>query len=179
MKIDSKQKEVLLSGVSTMAGAAVGTVGGTFVAQEIKAEVVPEPEKPEPTPEPEPVVDPIVPEPEPVPAPEPVVEPDIQVVNYQTYTNEDGTISDVAVISVDGQSAAVIDVDHDGYADVIAADTNLNGVIDNNEVVNIQGEGVEMQPLRDAYQGNNVYLADNTDPGPDYVNDGNVDDYLA
>lgn len=207
MKIAEKQKDTILSGMSALAGAAAGTVGGAFIAQEANAaEVVsaevpgkdetddahpaaeaqpahnvePEPE-PTPTPEPKPEHKPEThpehkPEtPEPTkPEPEPT-DTDIQVLSYETVTNEDGSQCDMAIVSVNGQGVAIIDVDQDGYADVMAADQNQNGQIDNNEVVDLQGQGIAMAPFKAEFENNQVALND----GPDYINDGDVDSFLS
>lgn len=203
MKMNQKQKDTILSGMSTLGGAAVGTIGGTFVAQEVNAaEVVAteapsktEPEDvhatveeqpqnqaaqdvepdPEPTPEPKPSPKP-TPEPEPEPEPSPNPDTEIEVVGYETVTNEDGSQSDIAILSVNGQGAAIIDVDQDGFADVMAADQNLNGQIEDNEVVNIQGQGIAMEPFKTEFESNQLAL---NDDGPDYINDGGVDSYIS
>ena len=38
-------------------------------------------------------------------------EPEVEVVSYETVMNDDGSVMDVAVVSVDGQQAVVADVD--------------------------------------------------------------------
>ncbi len=139
---------------------------------------------PEPTPEPEPIPEP---EPEPMPEPEPeptpVVNPDpnVSVLAYQTVTNEDGSLSDVALVDVNGQSMVVVDGDRDGLADVMAADVNGNGVLDDGELYDLSDQNVEMSVFQDAYlagQNGGGYIEAQAE-GPDYVNNADVDNYMA
>lgn len=110
---------------------------------------------------------------------EPVVEtthePQLEVLDYGTVTNEDGSQMDVAVVSVDGQEMGLYDVNQDGTADLLAVDANNDNQITSNEVEDISSEGISMQHLH------NEFLAQN-DPamqGPDYINDGDVESYMA
>lgn len=140
---------------------------------------VPVPE-PEPIPEPEPD-----PEPEPVPTPEPgpAPEPEVQVVGYETVDNVDGTQSDVAYLMVNNTPVAIVDIDQDGLADAMLADSNMNGQLEDNEIVDISNENIAMSPLQDLAEeadsaGTDDYYADNTNL-PDYTNDADVTDYIA
>ena len=147
----------------------------------------PEPEPaPEPTPAPVPVPEPEpIPEPEPVPTPEPVPapEPEVQVVGYETVDNVDGTQSDVAYLMVNNTPVAIVDIDQDGLADAMLADSNMNGQLEDNEIVDISNENIAMSPLQDLAEeadsaGTDDYYADNTNL-PDYTNDADVTDYIA
>ena len=130
---------------------------------------------PEPTPEPEPVPEPT---PEPEPVPEPTPEPEIEVVSYETISDEDGSQMDVAVINAQGQTVMIADVDQNGYADLMASDLNNNNQLDEGEIVDISDQNVEMQPLQDAANmgGNDMIVQAND---VDYINDANVDEYMA
>lgn len=135
-------------------------------------EPTPEPE-PEPTPNPEPR-----PEPTPEPVPEPTPEPEVEVVSYETVTNEDGSQMDVAVVNAQGQTVMIADVDQNGVADVMASDLNNNGQLDNGEIVDVSDQNIAMQPLQEAANmGGNEMIAQTNDV--DYINDANVDDYIA
>ena len=138
----------------------------------------PEP-APEPTPEPEPRPEPTPePDPEPEPTPGPTPEPEIEVVSYETVTNEDGSQMDVAVVNAQGQAVMIADVDQNGYADVMASDLNNNGQLDNGEIVDVSDQNIAMQPLQEAANmGGNDMIAQTNDV--DYINDANVDDYIA
>ena len=61
-------------------------------------------------------------------------------------------------------------------ADVIVADLNNNGQIDTGEVENVTGAGISMQPFQDAAGFNPQYAQNDL---PDYVNDADVDNYMA
>ena len=103
-------------------------------------------------------------------------EPEVEVVSYETVMNDDGSVMDVAVVSVDGQQAVVADVDMDGMADVVLSDVNGNGTLEDNEFVDVTGQGIMMTPFQEvAQEGSPTTLAHNQD----YVNDADVTDYMA
>lgn len=168
------------------AGVTTGAVGvAAMIPQEVHAEEVvpepviadPQPAKTEPVesvPQPTPV-EPVIPEPvtpEPI-APEPL--PVIEVQDYQRVEMEDGSQIDMAVVSVDGQQLGVFDVDIDGQADLVISDEDGNGLITDDEVQDVSGMGIEMQPLQDEYETQHFTSSSE----PDYINDGNVDSYMA
>lgn len=103
----------------------------------------------------------------------PQVEP--EVLAYETVSGADGSQMDVAVVSVGGQEFGVYDVNQDGTADLMVADENNNQQIEENEIHDISSENVSMQALHDDYIAQN----DPSMQDPDYINDGNVDNYLA
>ena len=208
-KKTSEVKSNVISGMSSTVGAAAGVVAGSVISSEVNAAEIPvAPEEaqevevvssqpsrtgentthhnptpapePEPTPEPEPRPEPTPqPEPEPEPTPDPTPEgPEIEVVSYETVTNEDGSQMDVAVVNAQGQTVMIADVDQNGVADVMAADLNNNGQLDNGEIVDISEQNIAMQPLQEAANmGGNEMIAQTNDV--DYINDANVDDYIA
>lgn len=103
----------------------------------------------------------------------PQVEP--EVLAYEIVSGADGSQMDVAVVSVGGQEFGVYDVNQDGTADLMVADENNNQHIEENEIHDISSENVSMQALHDDYIAqNDPFMQD-----PDYINDGNVDNYLA
>lgn len=207
-KETSKVKSNVISGMSSTVGAAAGVVAGSFVSSEVNAAEVPvtsaeEPEvevvnsqpahsssshshqnptpapEPEPTPEPTPEPEPEPrPEPEPEPEPDPEPEPEIEVISYDTVTTEDGGQMDVAVVSANGQAVMIADVNQDGVADVMASDLNNNGQLDEGEIIDVSGQNIAMQPLQEAANAgtDNLYAQTND---VDYINDANVDDYMA
>ena len=131
----------------------------------------------EPNPTPEPATEPN-PTPEPTPASEPRPESEIEVVSYETVTNEDGSQIDVAVVNAQGQAVMIADVDQNGVADIMASDLNYNGQLDNGEIVDVSDQNIAMQPLQDAANMNGNNMVAQTGE-PDYINDANVDDYIA
>lgn len=166
---DEQEVEVVNSQPSRTSGSA--THHNPTPAPESTPEPIP---VPEPTPEPEPR-----PEPEPVvPGPEPTPDPEIEVVSYETVTNEDGSQMDVAVVNAQGQAVMIADVDQNGVADVMASDLNNNGQLDDGEIVDISDQNIAMQPLQEAANmDENDMIAQANDV--DYINDANVDDYMA
>lgn len=138
-----------------------------------------EPEKPtsepdKPTTEPEkPTTEPDKPTTEPD---KPTVESEVEVLSYETVVNEDGSLMDVALLSVDGVQTVVADVDMDGMADVIAVDANNNGQLDDGELVDVSGEGLTMEPLQGAIGVDDQSLANMEQ---DYVNDADVQEFMA
>lgn len=180
-------KKNVATGASTAAGATAGVVIGAAIAPNSAeaAEVV----TPEPTPAPSPAPQPSPapkPTPTPQPQPEPVLvtpepptpgpEPEVEVLGYDRVTNEDGSQMDIAVLNVNGNEVGVIDANLDGEADALVCDINQNGVIEEGEMEIVQGQGIAMQPFQDA-AGFNPQFAQND--LPDYVNDADVDTYMA
>ena len=206
-KKNSELKSNVISGMSSTVGAAAGVVAGSVISSEVNAAeipVAPEEEQEiavvssqpsrtggstthhDPTPTPEPTQIPTT-EPEDTQTPEPrpdgpnggtPEEPEVEVVSYDTITNEDGSQMDVAVVNVQGQDVLIADVDPDGVADIMAADLNNNGQLDDGEIVDISDQNIAMQPLQEAANmSGNEMLAQTDDV--DYINDANVDDYIA
>ncbi len=180
-------------GVSMAVGAVIGASGTSALADTLHGDVdvdpTPEPEPqpipvpdPEPTPEPEPKPDPKpTPEEEPIPVPGPTPGPEeeqfVTVLSYETIPGEDGNLMDVAIVDVNGTTAAIVDIDRDGTADALIADWDGNGVIDQNEVSPIECyvsmaelEANVATPTPDVYDP----IAQN-----DYNNHGDVNGYLA
>lgn len=204
-KENSQLKSNVISGISSTAGAVAGVVGGSMATAEVNAAEMPEAtaeeqevevvsaepsrtsgnqshheEQPEPiTPEPvnpEPQKpDPVAPEP-PLVTPEPIDGDEIQVLSYNTITDNDGNEMDVAVVSASGQEIIIADVDQDGTADLMASDLNSNGQLEENEVVDVSEDNIDMQPLEEAANVNNM-IAQTDDI--DYINNADVNDYMA
>jgi len=189
MKDETKDqvKKNVATGASTAAGATVGVViGAALSPEEAAAQEMPTPDPapqpatgPKPTPKPEPSK----PEPEKTEPQkhEPTLQPEkptdeVEVIGYDRVTNEDGSQMDVAVLNVNGNEVGVVDVTLNGEADAIICDANQNGVIEEGEMQIVQGEGIAMQPFADAAGFNPQYAHNDL---PDYVNDADVDTYMA
>lgn len=185
-------KEGAATGSSSFVGAAAGVALGSLVMPDEAAAQETQPtHTPTTSTQPE---TPVQPE-EPV-QPTQVVTPDkpdmptqpdnqIEVLHYETVNNPDGSQADVAVVSVGGETAVVVDIDQDGTADVLAADLNHNNQLEENEIVDLSENPIPMQPLAEAAgagmaqpEPDAPLLADNG-PAPDYVNNANVGDYMA
>ena len=125
------------------------------------------------------------------PSPAPSLQPEqtasveVEVLSYETITEEDGSQIDIAVVTSDGQPAIIADIDHDGHADVVASDLNNNGQLESSEVMELPGHTLAMQPLHDAAvpnqpddNGYTIQTEDFANTG-DYINDANVQEYMA
>lgn len=177
-------KKHVATGASTAVGATAGVIIGSIVTpgSAAAAEVVtPEPgqvqvEQVHVVPE---TVEPAKPEPakqEPGTSGTATPEPEVEVVGYDRIANEDGSQMDVAVLNVNGHEVGVIDTNLDGAADVLVCDVNQNGVIEQGEMQLVQGQDIAMQPLQDAAGFSPQFAQNNL---PDYVNDADVDTYMA
>ena len=77
----------------------------------------------------------------------------IDVVAFDSEVEVIGVMQDedtgsiVAGLNVGGQEAIIVDFDGDLTFDVLATDINNNGVLDNNEVVDIQGAGITLDSV--------------------------------
>ena len=159
MKKETKSsvKSDVATGLSSSIGATIGMIIGNAASAEANAVVVSGPE---------PMSEPIS-----IPTPE----PEIEVVAYDTVVNEDGNKMDVAVINIDGQSVAFIDVDMDNVADVYVMDANGDNMLEEEEFVPIRDYSLSMVPFRETvYPGENWMAQED-----DYINDANVDDFMA
>lgn len=186
-------KDKVATGFSTATGATIGVVVGSVLTPEtVEAQEIVQPEYSEPLqyedqPESKPTSTPETvyhPQPASVAQAKPdsidatpeSKEDEIQVVSYDRETNDDGSQMDVAVLSANGHRLEIYDVDLDGMADFSVSDANDNGQIDSGEVENLQGQGIAMQPYADAAGFDPLFAQNDL---PDYVNDADVDSYMA
>ena len=101
---------------------------------------------------------------------------EIKVLGFESVVDANGNQGTIAGIEVDGHQAILIDVDNNGTMDLIAADLNGNGQIDDAEIQDISQANIEvadLQQMMEAQQNNDVYYASNDDM-PDYVNDADI-----
>lgn len=192
--MNNEAKKNVATGISTAAGATAGVVLGTAITPNYAeaAEVVrheydpqlaevsdPEPQsayEPDPEPAPSSKTEP-TPQNNSVPdTPNDTKDDDVEVLSYDRMTDEDGNQMDIAVISMNGNEVAVVDANLDGEADALVCDINHNGVIEEGEVETVQGQGIAMKPLADAVGFNPLFAQNDL---PDYVNDADVDNYMA
>lgn len=109
----------------------------------------------------------------------------IQVLGVDDVQNEDGSMMQAAVITDGHYIGAVIDVDHDGTADIVAVDHNQNQQIEEGEMFDVSNENIQMQDFQDAHiaqqqdmmQQEQEHLAYNaSDDQPDYCNNADIQD---
>lgn len=103
-------------------------------------------------------------------------EPTVEMVGYERATTDDGSQIDIAVVRIDGHEVGLIDADMDGRVDFIASDLNGNGQMDEGEVAYITDQNIDMRQFQDAADFNPLYAQNDM---PDYVNDADVDTYMA
>lgn len=195
----SKIKDNVASGTSSAAGAAIGVVVGSVISQSVNASenqdlaedvvmgevVTPNHQQQSEAPIEEPASTQTTTQTQVSPEKPGDIgntdgdthEPEVQVMGYETVTNEDGSQMDVAVVGVDGQPVMVADLNQDGIADVIATDENQNGMLEENEIHDISDQQLAMQPFQDAANVNMGH--DIAQAEPDYINDADVDEYMA
>ena len=205
-EIKSNVQSDLVTGLSSAVGTAIGVVAGNTLASEIYAAersddsfasttqpVSADSEHASSASDAEPVLETLAEPPtKPDPAsaasdegPEIIAEatseeisdavPDVVVVDYGSVANDDGSQMDVAVVSIDGRENYLVDVDQDGTADVLMADINGDGRIDEAEMMNVEEEGIAMATFQTEILADQPMLASKND----YVNDANVDEYMA
>ncbi len=84
-------------------------------------------------------------------------------------------------VQIDGTTFLFADINEDGIADLAAVDLNQDGLVSNDEVVDVRSESFYMSDLAniqpDTYTND---LAYNEEVGmPDYVNDADVNEFMA
>lgn len=110
---------------------------------------------------------------------EPTNNPDneVQIVGVHEATMEDGSVATFGEMNVHGQEVFVVDVDHDGTFDIMMSDMNNDGTISENEMANIQDQGMTVADFQQSMQSStDNYLANND--MPDYTNDADVSELV-
>ena len=116
-------------------------------------------------------------------------EPNIEILGVY----EDVDNMNVGVVEVDGQEAFLVDVDGDDDFDVMAVDVDGDGMLSELEMVDVSDAGITVDMLDvddDIYDdGFDDGFDDGMDPfedeslafndDMDYINDADVDDYMA
>lgn len=112
-------------------------------------------------------------------------EPEVHFLGVETRQANDGSTINVGLMSVDDMGVAVVDLDNDMVFDVLVADRNQNGQLEENEVVDISGRQMTVTDFALMAEENNgmdssqPILASNqqdnlADDMPDYMNDVDV-----
>ncbi|MGM9712618.1 MAG: hypothetical protein ACI3Y5_00655 [Prevotella sp.] len=105
---------------------------------------------------------------------QPQDEHEVTVVSVQNNVNWDGETVDVATVVIDDTPAMLIDRTQDGEVNVIIADRNHNGVIDDGEAGDISQSHIPMPTSDDI---NNNLTACGDDGMTDYSNDADTTVY--
>lgn len=110
------------------------------------------------------------------------IESEVEVIGYATVQVDEQSQMDVSVVEVDGQEVIIADVDMDGIADVAATDLNGNGDLDEGEMISLQDDVIYMDEMKRSAMNNQTFFDESSllaDVEEDYVNDADVDDFLA
>lgn len=100
------------------------------------------------------------------------VDDEIRVLGVEAVQSEDGRIMNVALVECDGDQALLVDVDNNGTIDVMLHDDNGDGQIQESEIHDVSGAGLEVADLMQAQAaGEGDLLYASNDGMPDYVND--------
>ena len=107
----------------------------------------------------------------------------VQLVGMTEVVDSEGNPMTMAGVTVDGEEVMLVDVDHDGKFDIMAHDDNGDGVIQENEMHEIEGDirvdDVANLPQNPNYANNDAY-ADNTSteswPEPDDKDSVSIDE---
>lgn len=100
------------------------------------------------------------------------VDNEIRVLGVEAVQDGDGNIMNVALVECEGDQALLVDVDNNGTIDVLLHDDNADGQLQETEIHDISGVGLEVADLMQAQavSEGDVFYASNDDM-PDYVND--------
>lgn len=109
---------------------------------------------------------------------------EVQVLGMYEAQGEDGQTMQAAMLTNGHEVAAVMDLDGDGVADVLAVDDNHNQQIDEGEVYDLSNDNVHMADYQDLYmaqqqqiqmdQEQNTFAYNASDDQPDYNNDADL-----
>ncbi|MBD5356746.1 MAG: hypothetical protein HDR88_07055 [Bacteroides sp.] len=100
------------------------------------------------------------------------VDNEIRVLGVETVQNGNGQIMNVALIESEGDHALLVDVDNNGMIDVLLHDDDHDGYIQESEVYDISGAGIEVADLMQsqaATESDALYTS--MDDMPDPTND--------
>lgn len=110
-------------------------------------------------------------------------QPEVQVLGIYEHVTDEGIHQTAAILTDGTEVAAVVDVNGDGRADVLAMDDNHDQQIDEGEIVDISDQNVHMTDYEQMYSEQQMeqqqmddmaYNASN-DNMPDYDNNGYTD----
>lgn len=100
------------------------------------------------------------------------VDNEIRVLGVEAVQNEYGQIMNIALVECEEDQALLVDVDNNGTIDVLLHDDNRDGHLQESEVYDISGAGLEVADLLQAQasQEGDIFYTSNDDM-PDYIND--------
>lgn len=95
---------------------------------------------------------------------EPVPDDEVRILGVETVHNPEGYSMDVVGVAVGDDPALLVDINQDGYLDVLIHDDNQNGQIEENEIHDISGANMHMADLGIQMPQDDVYTASDEAP---------------
>lgn len=97
---------------------------------------------------------------------------EVRVLGVEHVSSPAGRLVEVAAVEIDGERAALIDVDNDGIVDGLIADANHDGRISGDEIYDVEHMDISMDELRMAQEQGHFSSYDDPNAG------NNPDTYL-
>lgn len=98
-------------------------------------------------------------------------DPKVDVLQYGAISDNEGNTMDIAILNINGEPAAIIDTDTDGYADIL----HVNDDTCSGQLIDVATESISMDVLQDDYnQLQETYAEDNAD----YTNNADTSDFM-
>lgn len=127
---------------------------------------------------PEPIAEAVAEEPKATPVQqelpvEPVPDDEVRILGVETVHTPEGYSMDVVGVAIGDDPALLVDVNQDGYLDVLIHDDNQNGQIEENEIHDISGANMHMADLGIQMPHDDFYMASDEAP-VDNFDDPNI-----
>lgn len=95
---------------------------------------------------------------------EPVADDEVRILGVETVHTPEGYSMDVVGVAVGDDPALLVDINQDGYLDVLIHDDNQNGLIEENEIHDISGANMNMADLGIQMPHDDFYMASDEAP---------------
>ena len=114
-------------------------------------------------------------------------DPNVVLIDVETDVEIDGNTVDVATIDLEGDVAFMVDANQDGEANFIVPDVNQNSQLDTEDIevasaadviIDVTDQGMAMPEPIDVVDDSAIAMNDDMEMD-DYINDANVDDFIA
>lgn len=102
---------------------------------------------------------------------------EVRVLGVEHVSTPTGRLVEVAAVEIDGERAALIDVDNDGIVDGLIADANHDGRISGDEIYDVEHMDISMDELRIAQEQS--HFSSYEDPNAGNNPDTYLDDFGA
>lgn len=95
---------------------------------------------------------------------EPVPDNEVRILGVETVHTPEGYRMDVVGVAVGDDPALLVDINQDGYLDVMIHDDNKNGQIEESEIHDISGANMQMADLGIQMPHDDFYMASDEAP---------------